>query len=382
MIGLLLPFLLRAAPLDVPLERATPAHEPVLALSNESNTEQLQSAQAQGRAQREAVDWVRAHALAGGAARADDYQIVWTLSPAEGSWLPAPAGGLAWHDAPPGTVHLRAFVLDAADGRLVPELTVRARLAGDAGPETLLGYGRYPLLDAYGANVRLPADGPFRLRLDVSPLPGRRHDSYNGYRFTKPAFAAFRPASLDPAAIVAAAPESVAETVRSNETQAIRKAFDATLRMMDEQANDGRERTQGDWQVAYAIEYSEGWWCCEPPAQMSYTIMTEYSAETNSHVEVAPRDARTGRFLPGLKVTATLLAPDGKSLGTRPEPFMWHPWLYHYGENWRVPRGGRYNLRVHIDPPAYPRYGREAGDALGSPVDMTFDDVKIKTGQK
>ena len=381
MTGILLLLALNGAPADVPLERGTKPHEPVLALSNESNTKQLQDAQNEGRAVSEAVAWLKAHASVAGVAWADDLRLVWTLSPAEGYWALAKGGGLAWHDAPAGTVHLRVFALDAADGRLVPELSVRARTGGEAGPPVDLPYGRYPLMDAYGENVRLPENGALSLRLDVGPLPGRRHDSYNGYRFTQPVFAQFKTTPVDPATL-AGTPLSDAETDRSQADQAAKAALQNTLGTMFKTANDGKDRPMGDWNVAYAVEYAEGWWCCDPPSQMSYTSQTESSAEANAHVEVCPRDARTGRFLPGLAVRATVLDAKGKAHGTKPVPFMWHPWLYHYGENWRVPHNGAYSIRVHIDPPAYRRYGRAAGDVLATPVDTTFDDVKIKTGQK
>ena len=36
-------------------------------------------------------------------------------------------------------------------------------------------------------------------------------------------------------------------------------------------------------------------------------------------------------------------------------PFLWHPYLYHYGTNAKVPGEGPYTVRVRIDPDAQPR---------------------------
>ncbi len=125
-----------------------------------------------------------------------------------------------------------------------------------------------------------------------------------------------------------------------------------------------------------------------------YSIENENSTARNAHVEVAPRDAANGNFLPGLRVIAELIGPDGPVPPPRDEPdpgaprepgqvpFMWHSWLFHYGENWRVPGDGTYRLRVHVDAPTARRYGRASGARLGRPVDVTFDGVTIKAGTK
>jgi hypothetical protein len=56
--------------------------------------------------------------------------------------------------------------------------------------------------------------------------------------------------------------------------------------------------------------------------------------EENVHVEVSVRDASGGRFVPGVRVFATLIDPDGNEVGTHEQPLIWHPMIYHYGRNW------------------------------------------------
>ncbi len=51
----------------------------------------------------------------------------------------------------------------------------------------------------------------------------------------------------------------------------------------------------------------------------------------NLYVELSVRDAGDGRFVPGARVLATLVDPDGEELGTHEQPLLWHPMIYHYG---------------------------------------------------
>ena len=69
-------------------------------------------------------------------------------------------------------------------------------------------------------------------------------------------------------------------------------------------------------------------------------------------------------------------------IGTHHQPFVWHPWLYHYGRNWRVPGDGEYILRIRIEAPEFPRHDRVNGRRYATPVDGEFPGVMITTGQK
>jgi hypothetical protein len=142
-------------------------------------------------------------------------------------------------------------------------------------------------------------------------------------------------------------------------------------------AHDGREIAAGEYRVAYAVEEAEGMY-----ELRDGDLEWIEPEEANVHVEVAVRDAGDGRFVPGLKITATLLESSGRELGTHEQPFLWHPWLYHYGHNWTVPGDGTYTLRIHIDPPRFCRHDKANGRRYLQPVDVEFTDVKIKTGRK
>ena len=147
--------------------------------------------------------------------------------------------------------------------------------------------------------------------------------------------------------------------------------------MTNEVADDGREVGTGDYRVGYAVEEAEGLYMMR-----NGKLVWEEPEEENVHLEISVRDGADGRFVPGLAVYATLYDSDGNDLGTHRQPFLWHPWLYHYGRNWQVPGDGDYTLRVHIDAPDFPRHDKENGLRYSETVEVVFDGVKIKTGKK
>lgn len=155
-------------------------------------------------------------------------------------------------------------------------------------------------------------------------------------------------------------------------------AYQRTLKhMATEEADDGGEQAAGDYIVAYAVESAEGMYALKD-GQLEWQAPTT----ENVHVEVSVRDAADNRFIPGLSVFATLIDPQGKVVATHRQPFLWHPWLYHYGRNWEVPGDGEYTLRVRIDPPTFMRHDSKNGRRYAQQVEVEFKGVKIETGQK
>lgn len=353
-------------------------------LSNESGAVQLKLAREQGQATQQALDWVLGHAAASGQIRAGEYKVAYAIAPPEG-WYDLQDGHLTWHEPRGSNAHLRVIVRDGADGRIVPELNVRATVSdavGTMAKTAILPFGWYPLLNAYGANLHLPRAGLYHLRVEISPPQFRRHDPENGERFTHPVQAEFDPFTIDPQALTSQRPLSDFATDQLALAKAQGAALSHTVDAMWAQAVSGAARPVGDYRVGYAVEYAEAYWYYTSDGDFEYKIGVEQSAEKNAHVEVVPLDARSGRFIPGLHVTATLFDTGGHKIGTHRQPFMWHPWLYHYGENWRIPESGVYKLRVRFQPPEFRRYGRAAGKRFAKPVDIEFDHVRMETGQK
>lgn len=155
------------------------------------------------------------------------------------------------------------------------------------------------------------------------------------------------------------------------------EALSRTLRhMTDEIAHDGGKMQVGEYLVAYAVEEAEGMY-----VPKNGKLEWQPPEEENAHIEVAVCDAADGRLIPGLDVQATITGPDGEDHGTHPLPLLWHPYLYHYGRNWKLPGDGSYRLRVRFDPPSFPRHDERNGHRFVEGGDVTFEDVRVKAGQ-
>ena len=153
-----------------------------------------------------------------------------------------------------------------------------------------------------------------------------------------------------------------------------RAYVDALEHMVGEVANGGGEQRVGEYVVAWAHEEAEGMY------RLVEGSLEWQEPDGNIHLEVSVRDAGDDRFVPGLDVTLTLVDSDGEEVGTETMPFLWHPWLYHYGKNWTIPGDGRYTLRVRIEPPEFMRHDEKNGTRYADPAEVEFADVELETG--
>jgi hypothetical protein len=156
-------------------------------------------------------------------------------------------------------------------------------------------------------------------------------------------------------------------------------AYQRSLRYMAEEvADSGGRQAAGDYIVAYAQERAEGMYMLRGEGKLEWT---EPERE-NCHLEISVSDAADGRFIPYLKIEASLTAESGVTVGPFEVPFVWHPGLYHYGRNIEVPGDGRYTLQVRIAPPDFMRHDEVNGRRYASAVEVTFKDVAVKTGRE
>jgi hypothetical protein len=154
------------------------------------------------------------------------------------------------------------------------------------------------------------------------------------------------------------------------------EAYGRALRhMTDDVAGDGGEQEAGHYRIGYAVEEAEGMyeWSGEE-------LVWREPGDANLHLEISVRDAADGRFVPGLRVMATLFDPDGQEVGTHEQPLLWHPMIYHYGRNWNVPCDGDYRLIVRVGPATFMRHDEVNGRRFTEPVEVGFDGVKVERG--
>lgn len=131
-------------------------------------------------------------------------------------------------------------------------------------------------------------------------------------------------------------------------------------------AQDGAEVRAGDYIVGYAIGNAEGGYA---PAGKGLAWQEPLGT---MHLYVTVRDGADGRFIPDLRVSATLLAPDGQEIAAQEQQFTWHPWIHHYGSDWVTPPEGEYLLTIRIDPPLFTRHDRENGQRYAEAVEASF----------
>ncbi len=374
---------------------------------------QLRLAQQQGSAETAILDWVLANSgPLTGDTRAGAVRVAFTITPAEGWWDKAGGGKLAWHEAPPGNVHLRIFVLDLADGRLIPGLTLRATLIDANGNEQSApaDFGWYPLINAYGDNVPIAADSSYTLRVAIDGQLPRQYafGEHPGHT----TIAQFSPVPItlpimqpntsptQPAASPIAQPiaqpltqpiaQQVAQdapsqlplataTAAAHEAELLKPcnaALTAAITALWQQSVAGAEQPDGDYFVGYALDF-RGLAVPLARSKLHFNSLSAFTGKDDVRLELLARDSRTGRIIPGLRPQATLIAADGESYGPSELFLTWYPWLTHYEGSARIPRKGLYTLRVHFDAPAYRRWGRQS-DRFAAPADVEFENVSLK----
>jgi len=344
--------------------------------SAQATDEGSRLAQAQGRAETAALDWVLANSgPLHGDTQAGEFRVAFTITPAEGWWDKAGGGKLAWHEAPAYNVHLRIFVLDLADGRLVPGLHLRATLLDANGNEqaAAVAYGWYPLLNAYGGNVPLDADSSYTLRVVIDKDAKESADAAPAQphvvRTTTADFPPVQVAQND----VMLLPLATASVSTSDEAELLKPyvdALSAAITALWQQSASGAEQPAGDYFVAYALADA-----ATPGLRMKNLF--EFSGKDNVRLEVLVRDSRTGRLIPGLKPQASLVAADGAVYAPVELPESWHSMLDHYGRSLRISRKSVYTLSVSFDAPGFRRWGRQSG-RFAAPAEIQFDNLSLK----
>ena len=151
----------------------------------------------------------------------------------------------------------------------------------------------------------------------------------------------------------------------------------ALKHMANEVAYSGGEKKVGNYVVAYAVENAEGMYHLQ-----NGELVWKAPQKENCHIEISVRDGADDRFIPGLKVTVTVLDANGKEIGRNQQEFLWHPWLYHYGRNWEVPGNGKYSIKAEIEAPDFMRHDKKNGLRFEDDVQVVFENVNIKTGKK
>jgi hypothetical protein len=139
------------------------------------------------------------------------------------------------------------------------------------------------------------------------------------------------------------------------------------------------EKDVGDYRVTASFEPAEGMYV--PREDGSLEWRTPGSGE-NQHFEVIVRDRDDGRFLPGLSPHLRLLDGDGRAVAELDVPFIWHPFVLHYGVDGRIPGEGDYTAEVTIPAPEFCRHDEVRGRRYEEPVSVRLGPVHLTPGVK
>jgi hypothetical protein len=131
-------------------------------------------------------------------------------------------------------------------------------------------------------------------------------------------------------------------------------------------------RHAGDYVIAVGVDDAEGAW-----SRCSGELRWADPEDANCRIDVVVRDAADGRFVPELWMAVTLIDPSGAEVGAYRQPFVWHPEVYRYSRDWKVPRSGTYRVRVRVEPPTFVRADPERGRRYLDSVEVEFDRVRI-----
>lgn len=104
--------------------------------------------------------------------------------------------------------------------------------------------------------------------------------------------------------------------------------------------------------------------------------------QLNQHLEIAVQDKDDKRFIPQLDITAELFDDEQQSLGSKPCPFLWHPYIFHYGSMWDIPGEGTYSVTVTIKRPNFGRHDEVLGKRYLEDAQVTFENVKLSPSRE
>ncbi len=157
------------------------------------------------------------------------------------------------------------------------------------------------------------------------------------------------------------------------------KAYNDALDFMKKETSTAAQQTKEDVIVTVAVEKAEGFYKVQADGSLDWITP---SIQDNLHIEVIVQDKKDKRFIPHLPVFVTLKNSQGDLIGMEKQDFLWHPFLYHYGKNWHIPKKDNYSLEVFIKQPLFGRHDEVKGKKYQKDVKIVFSKLQLTPGRK
>lgn len=138
-------------------------------------------------------------------------------------------------------------------------------------------------------------------------------------------------------------------------------------------------KTVDDYIISVACEDAEGMYMYDTTGKLEWMIPDK---EDNQHFEVVVQDKDDKRFIPELEISAQLLDSNKKVVAEINVPFIWHPFLFHYGINCKIPKAGKYFAKINIKKPSFHRHDEVYGKRYPKDVLVTLGPISLKPGRK
>lgn len=154
------------------------------------------------------------------------------------------------------------------------------------------------------------------------------------------------------------------------------KAYSEALDYMKNMDNHA-EKAVDDYVISLASEEAEG----------TYRLKDEKLEWTtpekgfNTHLEIVVRDRKDLRFLPGLKIHGKVWDENKELVIETDFHFLWHPFLFHYGAFFKIPKKGNYTVELHIPAPEFHRHDEVKGKRYEKDVHVKID-IEMATGRE
>ncbi len=144
--------------------------------------------------------------------------------------------------------------------------------------------------------------------------------------------------------------------------------------LADEIAEKGETVETGEWTVNLITEAAEPWHVVHGAGHSRFR---EPAAGETNHIEIIPVETSTGRIVPDVPITLSVVDDDGTTVERKKLSFYYST-FFHYANNFSIPEPGSYTIRATLGVPSFPRHGESTEPApLAEGATVEFENVEL-----